>query len=125
MQAGSGGRREGWEPWYWGTVILRLPIVFEKLQEDGSVAFLTSLLPRPKPLITLPLSRSGKGGSGPLSGPTIVGRGPSGRIAAWTMCSGCPNGLELGRRHFGVRMGPEADDFDMGDRLARITSSLS
>ncbi len=39
---------------------------------------LTSLLPLPKPLITLPSNRSGNGDSGPLSGPTTVGRGPSG-----------------------------------------------
>lgn len=34
----------------------------------------TSLLPLPKPLITSPESFSGKGASGPLSGPTVLGR---------------------------------------------------
>lgn len=46
----------------------------------------TSLLPLPKPLITFPSSRSGKGGSGPLSGPATGSRGPSGRmlvLLAW------------------------------------------
>jgi hypothetical protein len=44
----------------------------------------TSLEPRPKPNITLPFIRKGNGASGPLSGPIILGRGPSGRI-----CGGC------------------------------------
>jgi hypothetical protein len=39
----------------------------------------TSLLPLPNPCMTFPFSRRGKGASGPLSGPTTVGRGPSGR----------------------------------------------
>ena len=39
---------------------------------------LTSLLPRPKPLITGPLKRSGNGASGPESGPTIGSLGPLG-----------------------------------------------
>lgn len=43
---------------------------------------LTSELPRPNPLITLPSSRKGNGGWGPSSGPAIVSRGPSGRMAA-------------------------------------------
>jgi hypothetical protein len=38
----------------------------------------TSLLPRPNPLITLPSSLSGNGFSGPLSGPAVGSRGPSG-----------------------------------------------
>lgn len=38
----------------------------------------TSLLPRPNPLITLPSSRRGNGASGPLSGPAVGSRGPSG-----------------------------------------------
>lgn len=37
------------------------------------VSRLTSFDPRPKPLITLPSICSGKGGSGPESGPTIRG----------------------------------------------------
>jgi hypothetical protein len=41
---------------------------------------LTSLLPRPKPLTTSPFNLSGNGGAGPLSGPTIGSRGPSGRM---------------------------------------------
>jgi hypothetical protein len=41
----------------------------------------TSLLPRPNPLITLPSSLIGNGVSGPLSGPAVGSRGPSGRIA--------------------------------------------
>lgn len=40
----------------------------------------TSLLPRPNPLITFPSNLSGKGVSGPLSGPAVGSRGPSGRI---------------------------------------------
>lgn len=40
---------------------------------------LTSLLPRPKPLITSPLSFSGNGGSG-TSGPAIGSRGPPDRM---------------------------------------------
>lgn len=40
---------------------------------------LTSLLPRPNPLITLPLSFSGYGFSG-VSGPAIGSRGASGRM---------------------------------------------
>ena len=39
---------------------------------------LTSLLPRPKPLITGPLSLIGNGDSGPLSGPASGSRGPLG-----------------------------------------------
>lgn len=35
---------------------------------------LTSLLPRPKPLMILPLSLMGKGASGPDSGPVTAGR---------------------------------------------------
>jgi hypothetical protein len=42
----------------------------------------TSLEPRPKPDTTLPFMRRGNGASGPLSGPIILGRGPSGRIVA-------------------------------------------
>src|SRR2546423_9187347 len=42
---------------------------------------LTSLLPRPNPLITGPDSLIGKGGSGPESGPATGSRGPSGRIS--------------------------------------------
>jgi hypothetical protein len=38
----------------------------------------TSLLPRPKPLITGPRSLSGKGGCG-VSGPAMGSRGPVGR----------------------------------------------
>lgn len=41
----------------------------------------TSLLPRPKPLITGPDRRTGYGCSGPLSGPATGSRGPSGRMA--------------------------------------------
>ena len=40
----------------------------------------TSALPRPKPLTTLPLSRRGKGGVGPVEGPAVGGRGALGRI---------------------------------------------
>jgi hypothetical protein len=40
----------------------------------------TSLLPLPKPFTTRPFNRSGKGGSGPPSGPAVRGRGASGRI---------------------------------------------
>jgi hypothetical protein len=40
----------------------------------------TSLLPLPNPLITLPSSLSGKGASGPESGPAVGSRGPSGRM---------------------------------------------
>lgn len=43
-------------------------------------ALLTSLLPRPKPLTTSPFNLRGNGNSGPLSGPTMVSRGPSGRM---------------------------------------------
>jgi len=42
----------------------------------------TSLEPRPKPDTTLPFMRRGKGASGPLSDPIILGRGPSWRIVA-------------------------------------------
>lgn len=41
---------------------------------------LTSLLPLPNPFTTVPFTRSGKGGSGPASGPATGGRGASGRI---------------------------------------------
>jgi hypothetical protein len=47
---------------------------------DGKKGKQTSLLPLPNPFTTSPLIRSGNGGSGPESGPMIVGRGPSGRI---------------------------------------------
>lgn len=40
----------------------------------------TSLDPLPKPEMTSPFMRSGKGASGPESGPIIEARGPSGRI---------------------------------------------
>jgi hypothetical protein len=40
----------------------------------------TSLLPRPKPLMTGPESLIGKGATGPESGPATGSRGPSGRI---------------------------------------------
>lgn len=40
----------------------------------------TSLLPRPNPLITFPLSFRGKGGEGPLSGPATASRGTLGRM---------------------------------------------
>ena len=40
----------------------------------------TSLLPLPKPLTTLPFNFSGKGGSGPASGPATGSRGLSGRM---------------------------------------------
>ena len=43
----------------------------------------TSLLPRPKPLTTLPLSLRGNGGAGPEGGPAVRGRGSEGRIANW------------------------------------------
>lgn len=43
----------------------------------------TSLLPLPKPFITLPPSLIGKGGSGPASGPAIGSLGPFGFI---TVC---------------------------------------
>ena len=60
---------------------------------------LTSLLPRPKPLITSPLRRSGKGGAGPEARPTIEGRARSGDIwwctcvcvcaySRWSVCGG-------------------------------------
>lgn len=48
--------------------------------EGGVDGVHTSLEPRPKPDTTLPFIRRGNGGSGPLSGPMIFGRGPSGRI---------------------------------------------
>lgn len=41
----------------------------------------TSLLPLPKPLMTFPSSRRGKGGAGPASGPATRSRGPSGLMA--------------------------------------------
>ena len=41
---------------------------------------LTSLLPRPNPLMTGPCILTGNGDSGPESGPAKVSRGPSGRI---------------------------------------------
>jgi hypothetical protein len=47
-----------------------------EILEEG----LTSLLPRPKPLMTGPERRMGYGGSGPASGPATGSRGPSGRI---------------------------------------------
>ena len=40
----------------------------------------TSLLPRPKPLTTGPLSLRGKGWTGPESGPAVRGRGSEGLI---------------------------------------------
>ena len=45
----------------------------------------TSLLPRPKPLMTFPFSFRGKGGLGPSSGPAVRGRGSEGRIIYRTM----------------------------------------
>jgi hypothetical protein len=42
----------------------------------------TSFEPRPKPDITSPSMRRGNGGSGPESGPTIVGRGARGGAAS-------------------------------------------
>jgi hypothetical protein len=49
---------------------------------------LTSLLPRPKPLITFPSSLRGNGGSGPLSGPARGSRSPPERmIAGLASCS--------------------------------------
>jgi len=53
----------------------------------------TSFEPRPKPETTLPLIRNGNGGSGPESGPIIVGRGPSGRIVLSNLSEG-PAGYE-------------------------------
>lgn len=41
---------------------------------------LTSLLPLPNPLMTVPSNHRGKGCSGPSSGPAVGSRGPSGRI---------------------------------------------
>lgn len=48
----------------------------------------TSLLPLPNPLITLPSSRRGNGASGPLSGPAVGSRGPSGLmiVVVWKYC---------------------------------------
>jgi hypothetical protein len=47
---------------------------------DEDVKRQTSFEPLPNPETTSPFMRSGKGGSGPESGPMIVARGPSGRI---------------------------------------------
>ena len=49
----------------------------------------TSLLPLPNPLITLPSSLRGNGASGPLSGPAVGSRGPSGLmivVVVWKYC---------------------------------------
>lgn len=50
----------------------------------------TSLLPRPKPLITGPRSLSGKGACG-VSGPAMGSRGPVGRTIV--LCSGISGNL--------------------------------
>jgi hypothetical protein len=49
----------------------------------------TSLLPLPNPLITFPSSLSGKGASGPESGPAVGSRGPSGRMVFVFGCAFC------------------------------------
>jgi len=51
-----------------------------RLTKGDTTESLTSLLPLPNPLITLPSSLRGNGASGPLSGPAVESRGPSGRI---------------------------------------------
>lgn len=49
-----------------------------------AVGMPSSALPRPKPLTMGPERRIGKGGSGPVGGPTAVrGRGFVGRILVW------------------------------------------
>lgn len=50
---------------------------------ETKIVALTSLLPRPKPLMTGPHILIGKGCSGPESGPATGSRGPSGRIARY------------------------------------------
>ena len=63
-----------------------------------SMVLLTSLLPRPKPLMTGPRSLSGKGGCG-VSGPAMGSRGPSGRtiVLVWS-CSAIKSGYKATRK---------------------------
>jgi hypothetical protein len=51
------------------------------------VAKHTSLLPLPKPLTTSPFMRSGKGGSGPDSGPTMLSRCRLGETVSAIVCN--------------------------------------
>ena len=68
--ASSVGKEEGGRSWGW-------------------LVGQTSFEPRPKPDITVPPMRSGKGFSGPSSGPIIFARGPSGLFILTMLCACC------------------------------------
>jgi hypothetical protein len=71
----------------WPSVFLAARYVLVRLHtykcdlRKGGVVWHTSLLPRPKPLITGPDNRMGNGAIGPASGPATGSRGLSGLIA--------------------------------------------
>jgi hypothetical protein len=71
-------RPVGWQlgcgaEWLWSAFAMTTVLLISSIESVR-----TSLEPRPKPDTTLPFMRRGKGVSGPLSGPMIFGRGPSG-----------------------------------------------
>lgn len=81
------------------------PLPSRAVEIVGARGVHTSLLPRPNPFTTFPFSCSGKGGSGPASGPVTASRGALGRMVG---------GREWGMEEAGGGDLPRAGERDLG-----------